>query len=151
MDGIEVMAVIFSKRLGITVGTFVMIYNILLYIICGFVLKSWILPLYSIVTYAAALKTVDFIVEGIDRSKCAIIITDHPDEICKALSETFESGVTHLNAKGGYSNRDKSMIYFIINRYQIIRMKDIVHNIDPFAYITISEVADIFSSNNNNQ
>ena len=151
MDGIEVMAVIFSKRLGITVGTFVMIYNILLYIICGFVLKSWILPLYSIVTYAAALKTVDFIVEGIDRSKCAIIITDHPDEICKELSETFESGVTHLSAKGGYSNRDKSMIYFIINRYQIIRMKDIVHNIDPFAYITISEVADIFSSNNNNQ
>lgn len=151
MDGIEVMAVIFSKRLGITVGTFVMIYNILLYIICGFVLKSWILPLYSIVTYAAALKTVDFIVEGIDRSKCAIIITEQPDEICKALSETFESGVTHLNAKGGYSNRDKSMIYFIINRYQIIRMKDIVHNIDPFAYITISEVADIFSSNNNNQ
>ena len=151
MDGIEVMAVIFSKRLGITVGTFVMIYNILLYIICGFVLKSWILPLYSIVTYAAALKTVDFIVEGIDRSKCAIIITEHPDEICKALSETFESGVTHLNAKGGYSNRDKSMIYFIINRYQIIRMKDIVHNIDPLAYITISEVADIFSSNNNTQ
>ena len=151
MDGIEVMAVIFSKRLGITVGTFVMIYNILLYIICGFVLKSWILPLYSIVTYAAALKTVDFIVEGIDRSKCAIIITEHTDEICKALSETFESGVTHLNAKGGYSNRDKSMIYFIINRYQIIRMKDIVHNIDHLAYITISEVADIFSSNNNNQ
>ena len=87
----------------------------------------------------------------IDRSKCAIIITEHPDEICKALSETFESGVTHLSAKGGYSNRDKSMIYFIINRYQIIRMKDIVHNIDPLAYITISEVADIFSSNNNNQ
>ena len=80
MDGIEVMAVIFSKRLGITVGTFVMIYNILLYIICGFVLKSWILPLYSIVTYATALKTVDFIVEGIDRSKCVIIITEHPDE-----------------------------------------------------------------------
>lgn len=80
MDGIEVMAVIFSKRLGITVGTFVMIYNILLYIICGFVLKSCILPLYSIVTYAAALKTVDFIVEGIDRSKCAIIIAEHPDE-----------------------------------------------------------------------
>ena len=55
-------------------------HNILLYIICGFVLKSWILPLYSIVTYAAVLKTVDFIVEGIDRSKCAIIITEHPDE-----------------------------------------------------------------------
>lgn len=145
MDGIEVMAVIFAKKLGITVGTFVMVYNVLLYIICGFVLKSWILPLYSIVTYAAALKTIDFIVEGIDRAKCAIIITEVPDKICKALSETFGSGMTHLEAKGGYSNRDKSMIYFVVNRYQVIRMRDIIHEIDPSAYITISEVADVFS------
>ena len=148
MDGIEVMAVIFAKRLGITVGTFVMGYNVLLYIICGIVLKSWILPLYSIVTYAAALKTVDFIVEGVDRAKCAIIITEQADAICKALSETFGSGMTHLEAKGGYSNRDKAMIYFVVNRYQVIRMRDLVHEIDPAAYITISEVADVFSNNN---
>ncbi len=150
MDGIEVMAVIFAKRLGITVGTFVMVYNVLLYVVCGIVLKSWILPLYSIVTYAAALKTVDFIVEGIDRAKCAIIITEMPDEVCKALSDAFTSGMTHLDAKGGYSNRDKSMIYFVVNRYQVIRMRDLVHEIDPSAYITISEVADVFSNNNRN-
>lgn len=147
MDGIEVMAVIFAKRLGITVGTFVMVYNVLLYVICGFVLKSWILPLYSIVTYAAALKTIDFIVEGLDRAKCAMIITEKSEEVCKALSETFSSGMTHLDAKGGYSNREKSMIYFVVNRYQVIQMKEIVHEIDPAAYITISEVADVFSSN----
>ena len=104
MDGIEVMAVIFAKRLGLTVGTFVMIYNILLYIICGFMLNSWILPLYSIVTYAAALKTIDFIVDGLDRAKCAIIITEHPNEVCQKLCEVFGSGVTYLEAKGGYSN-----------------------------------------------
>ena len=151
MDGIEVMAVIFAKRIGITVGTFVMIYNVILYVICGIVLKSWILPLYSIVTYAAALKTVDFIVEGLDREKCAIIITESPDEICKALGEAFGSGMTHLDAKGGYSNRSKSMIYFIVNRYQVIRMRDLVHEIDPLAYITISEVADVFSNNHKNK
>lgn len=150
MDGIEVIAVIFAKKLGITVGTFVMIYNVLLYVVCGFVLQSWILPLYSIVTYTAALKTIDFIVEGVDRAKCAIIITEVPEAICKALSETFGSGMTHLEAKGGYSNRDKSMIYFVVNRYQVIRMRDIVHEIDPSAYITISEVADVFSNNNKN-
>lgn len=150
MDGIEVMAVIFAKKLGVTVGTFVMVYNVLLYIICGIILKSWILPLYSIVTYAAALKTIDFIVEGIDRAKCAIIITENPHEICQALSEAFGSGMTHLEAKGGYSNRDKSMIYFVVNRYQVIRMRDIVHEIDPHSYITISEVADVFSNNNKN-
>ncbi len=148
MDGIEVMAVIFAKRLGITVGTFVMIYNVLLYVVCGFVLNSWILPLYSIVTYAAALKTIDFIVDGLDRAKCAIIITDHPDEVCDKLCEVFGSGVTCLEAKGGYSNKEKSMLYFVMNRYQVVRMKEMVHEIDHNAYITISEVADVFSNNN---
>lgn len=148
MDGIEVMAVIFAKGFGITVGTFVMIYNVFLYILCGIVLNSWILPLYSIVTYAAALKTIDFIVDGIDRAKCAIIITEHPTEICSILCEVFGSGVTYLDAKGGYSNKEKSMIYFVVNRYQVVRMKELVHEIDPLAYITISEVADVFSSNN---
>lgn len=148
MDGIEVMAVIFAKRLGITVGTFVMIYNVLLYIVCGFVLNSWILPLYSIVTYAAALKTIDFIVDGLDRAKCAVIITEHPQEICGKLTETFGTGATCLNAKGGYSNKEKTMIYFIVNRYQVVRMKELVHEIDHQAYITISEIADVFSSNN---
>ena len=147
MDGIEVMAVIFAKRLGITVGTFVMLYNVLLYIVCGFVLNSWILPLYSIVTYAAALKTVDFIVDGLDRAKCAIIITEHPREVCNKLCEVFGSGVTHLEAKGGYSNEEKAMIYFVVNRYQVVRMKELVHEIDYNAYITISEVADVFSNN----
>ena len=148
MDGIEVMAVIFAKRLGITVGTFVMIYNVLLYVVCGLVLNSWILPLYSIVTYAAALKTIDFIVDGLDRAKCAVIITEHPQEICGKLCEMFGSGITYLEAKGGYSNKEKSMIYFVVNRYQIVRLKETVHDIDPLAYITISEVADVFSSNN---
>jgi uncharacterized membrane-anchored protein YitT (DUF2179 family) len=147
MDGIEVMAVIFAKRLGVTVGTFVMAYNILLYIICGFVLHSWILPLYSIVTYMAALKTVDFIVEGLDRAKSAMIITDKPDEICKELSSAFETGTTKIDAVGGYSNSNKTVVYFVVNRFQVTKMKDIVREIDPKAYITISEVADVFANN----
>lgn len=147
MDGVEVMAVIFAKRLGITVGTFVMAYNVLLYAVCGVVLQSWQLPLYSVLAYAAALKTVDFIVEGIDRAKCAIIITEKPGAVCAALGETFGRGTTYLPARGGYSHREKSMIYFVVNRYQVIHMRDLVHDIDPMAYITISEVADVFSGN----
>jgi uncharacterized membrane-anchored protein YitT (DUF2179 family) len=147
MDGIEVMAVIFAKRLGITVGTFVMAYNLILYIICGFVLQSWILPLYSIVTYMAALKTVDFIVEGFDRAKSAMIITDHPNEICERLSSAFETGTTKIDAVGGYSNSSKTVVYFVVNRFQVTKMKDIVREIDPKAYITITEVADVFANN----
>ena len=145
MDGIEVLSVIFAKKIGISVGSFVMIYNILLYITCGFVVNSWILPLYSIVTYFAALKTIDYIVEGIDRAKAAMIVTTMPDEICKALSEEFETGITTFNAKGWYSQNDKTMIYFIVNRFQIGKMKEIIHGIDTKAYISIYEVADVLS------
>lgn len=146
IDGVEVMAVIFAKSLGVTVGTFVMVYNVLLYIISGFVLQSWILPLYSIVTYGAGLKMIDFIVEGIDRSKAVMIVTEMPEEISMALMDAFESGTTKIAAKGGYSNADKTVIYFVVNRFQIVRMKNMVHTIDPKAFMTITEIADVFKS-----
>lgn len=151
MDGIEVLAVIFAKRIGISVGAFVMVYNVILYTICGFCLQSWILPLYSIVTYMAAIKAIDFIIEGFDRAKCAIIVTDQADDICNALSDEFQTGMTRLAARGGYSGDDKTMIYFILNRFQITTMKNIIRKIDPKAYIVISEVADVFPMNQTEQ
>lgn len=146
MDGIEVLAVIFAKRLSLTVGTFVMIYNVVLYIVCGVIYHSWILPLYSIVTYIAALKVIDYIVEGFDRSKSAMIITEKHEEICEKLSKQFENGITFFDAKGYYSDSEKTVIYFVLNRFQIGKMREIVHSVDPNAYISITEVADIFGA-----
>ena len=143
IDGVEVMAVIFAKKLNLTVGTFVMCYNIILYCICGLVIKSWILPLYSIVTYAAGLKTVDFIVEGFDRSKSVMIITDRPEAVSDALIAAFGTGTTKIAATGGYSNADKTIIYFVVNRFQIARMRTVIQQTDPKAFVTISEVADV--------
>ncbi|MDD6485251.1 MAG: YitT family protein [Clostridiales bacterium] len=146
IDGVDIIAVIFTKPLGISVGTFVMLYNVALYIVCGIVIQSWILPLYSIVTYAMGSKTIDYIIEGIDRKKAASIITEHCEEVCSALSEAFGSGLTIMDAKGYYSDSQKQMIYFVVNRFQIIKVKNIVHEIDPGAFIAISEIADVFSS-----
>ena len=143
MDGIEVVAVIFAKPLGISVGTFTLIYNVTLYIICGVVLRSWILPLYSIVTYAAGSKTVDFIVDGLDSSKAAMIITTKPQEIGKAVSSEFKTGLTTIDAQGFYSGQPKTMLYVVVNQFQIVKIKNIVKTIDPNAYITITPVADL--------
>lgn len=144
MDGIEVMAVIFAKKLGVSVGTFVMAYNIILYIICGIAIESWILPLYSIVTYGAALKTVDYIVEGLDRSKAATIVTGKPEDVGNAISSAFECGLTVIPAKGFYSGQPKTVLYVVLNRFQIGKMKELVLEADPSAYISIAEVADVF-------
>ena len=147
MDGVEVMAVIFAKPLGISVGTFVMVYNVLLYVVCGIALNSWILPLYSIVTYMAALKTIDYIVDGFDRERCAMIVTIKPEEICSSLSAAFDCGSTRVEAIGGYSNTEKTIVYFVVNRFQVTKMRTLVHKIDPTAFITLHEVADLYKAN----
>lgn len=146
IDGIEVMAVTFSKKVNMTVGTFVMIYNVILYIIIGIIFKSWELPLYSIITYAVAIKSVDFIVEGLDKAKSVMIITEREEEICDALSHNFGYGVTQIHATGYYSQQSRSVIYFVVNRFQIAKLKMIVKAIDPNAFITISETSDVLGS-----
>lgn len=146
MDGIEILAVLFAKRLGISVGMFVMVFNVGLYIVAGFVISSWILPLYSIITYAAAVKTVDFIAEGLDKAKSAMIITDKPQDICQALSQEFGNGITLLSARGYYSDSEKALIYFVVNRFQINKVRTIVRSEDPSAYVTITEVSDVLGS-----
>ena len=143
IDGLDVLSVIFAKRIGISIGTFVMSFNVLLYIVCGIAIKSWVLPLYSIVTYFIGSHTVDYIVEGFDRSMCAMIVTNKAEEISAKLSESFKAGGTIVNATGGYSKDEKQIIFFIVNRFQINKMKNMVKAIDNSAFISLQNVADI--------
>ena len=149
IDGVDVLSVTFAKKIGISLGTFVMIFNTILYIICGIVINSWILPLYSIVTYFVGSKTVDFIVEGFNKSKCAMIVTTKSSEITEALSEQFGVGGTIVNAVGGYSKESKEIIYFIVNHFQINKLKLIVHSIDEKAFISLQDVSDIIKNKTN--
>lgn len=149
IDGIEVMAVIFAKKIGITVGTFVMSYNVVLYVIAGMLNAfgvldgDWKLPLYSIITYMVGLKTIDFIVEGLDKAKAVMIITNHPDNVCRALSEAFGSGITVYDAKGYYSGQSKQIVYFVINRFQIPKVKKLILEVDPTSFISITETSEV--------
>ncbi len=143
IDGVDVLSVIFAREIGISIGTFVMIFNTLLYIVCGIVIHSWILPLYSIVTYFVGSKTVDFLVEGFDRSMCAMIVTTKSKQISAALNEQFKAGGTIVNATGGYSKNEKQIIYFIVNHFQINKLKKLVTDIDKNAFISLQNVAGI--------
>ena len=149
IDGVEVMAVIFAKKLGVSVGTFVMSYNVVLYTVAGFLGESWILPLYSIITYMAGLKTIDFIVEGLDKAKAVMIITTHPEHVCMALSEGFGSGITVYDAKGYYSGQSKKIVYFVVNRFQIAKAKRLVTEADPAAFISITETSEVLGLKKN--
>ena len=146
IDGIDVLSVTFARRIGVSIGSFVLVFNTALYIACGIVLRSWILPLYSIVTYFVGSKTVDFVVEGIDRSKCAMIVTARGEAVSRALSESFSSAGTVLEATGGYSGEAISVIYFVTNHFQINKLKTVVHREDPAAFISLMDVSDVIRS-----
>lgn len=146
IDGMEVLGVIFAKSLGLTVGSFVMAYNVVLYLLIGIVFNSWVLPLYSIVTYAVGNKTVDFVVEGFDKAKSVMIVTSMEEAVCKALSEEFGRGITQLHGRGYYSGAEKCVIYFVVNRFQIPRVKKMVTAMDTNAFITITEISDVMGS-----
>lgn len=147
IDGIDVLSVVFAKRLGISIGTFVMVFNAFLYIVCGLVIHSWILPLYSVVTYFIGSKTVDFIVEGFDRENCAMIVTTKSQQITSALQNTFGSSGTIIRATGGYSGESKDIVYYVVNHFQIYRLKELVCEIDPNAFISLHDISDVVRKN----
>lgn len=145
MDGLDVLAVLYSKKLNLSVGTFSLIFNTILYIVCGIVNASWQLPLYSIIAFFCGSKTIDFIVDGISRSKCALIVTNKAKEISEELAKNFDGSGTIVKATGGYSKTEKEMLYFNVNQFQIYKLKKIVFAIDKQAYVTLQEVSDILS------
>lgn len=147
IDGVEVMSLVFAKKLNLTVGTFVMIFNVILYVVCGILFDSWELPLYSVISYAVGLKAVDFIVDGLDKAKAVMIITENPDLLLKCISSYFGRGITVFEARGYYSDQKKKVVYVVVNRFEISRLKSIVSTVDEGAFVTISEVSDIMGAN----
>ncbi len=147
LDGVEVVAVMVAKKMGMTVGTFVMAYNVVLYTVSALIFKSWEIPLYSIIAYAIGLKAVDFIVEGVDKGKAAWIISDKSEEIAKHLSDNLFRGITVLDGKGYYSQMPKKILYIVVNRFEIARLKELVSEIDPKAFVSISDISDTMGVN----
>lgn len=146
IDGVEVLAVVFAKRIGITVGSFVMSYNVVLYVVAGIVTKDWIAPLYSIIAYTVGLKAVDFVIDGFDKAKSAFIITDRHNEVAEMLSKEFGRGVTSIDAEGYYSRTPKTVLYCVVNRFEVGKLKSVVTEIDPNAFLVINDVTDSLGS-----
>lgn len=146
LDGVEVLAVLFAKKIGLTVGTFVMSYNVLLYTIAALIFKSWTIPLYSVIAYFVGIKTVDFIVEGLDKSKAAFIITSKDREMMAILSKKLGRGLTAFDARSYYSDTDKKIIYCVINRFEIPNLKKYIKEVDPDSFVTINEVSDVIGT-----
>ena len=142
IDGVEVIAVLFAKKLGLTVGSFMMIYNTILYAVAALLFHSWNVPLYSVIAYAVGNKVIDFVVDGFDRGNSVFIVGKRDSELPAYLSEALGRGVTLLEAYGGYSGEEKTLLYCVVNRFEIGRVKQLVLELEPEAFMAVGDVSE---------
>ena len=142
LDGTEIVAIIMDKRTGFSVGEMVMFMNLFILGSAGLVF-GWDKAMYSLVAYFVAFKMIDVTIEGLDESKGVMIVTDNPDEIADALMARLGRGVTILHGEGGYSGEPKKVLYSVITRLEIAKLKSIIYEKDENAFVTIHEVHDV--------
>ncbi|GAB6931229.1 YitT family protein [Paenibacillus sp. JCM 10914] len=146
LDGTEIVAILLSKRLRIPVGQIIMIINVFIFITAGFVFGADS-AMYSIFSYYIAAKMMDIVVEGLDESKSVTIISNEYEEISSAIMQRLGRSTTMIYAKGGYSQTDTQMIYCVVTRLEIAKLKTVVQEIDKNAFISIQNVADVLGGN----
>jgi uncharacterized membrane-anchored protein YitT (DUF2179 family) len=146
IDGTEVLAIYLSKKTGLTIGDIILIFNIIIFSFGAYVLSIEI-ALYAILTYLAASKTIDFIIEGIEEYTGITIISEKSEEIRLMITEKLGRGVTLYNGKGGFGKKDEiskhiDIIYTVITRLEIARLKTEVDKIDSKAFLIMSSIKD---------
>lgn len=142
LDGTEIVGILLSRKLPFSVGEFVMFANIFIFSWAGFVL-GWEQAMYSILTYYIASKTIDAVIQGMNDTKSIIIISDEFEELGQAINDRLGRSVTKLYGKGGYNDRDKEVIYLVVTRLEISKLKQVIHDIDPKAFLTIMNTQEV--------
>lgn len=142
LDGTEVLAILLNKKLPFSVGEMIMFFNIFIFSWGGFVF-GWDRAMYSILAYAITFKTIDIVIEGVDQSKSAWIISEDHRELGEAILARLGRGVTYLNGEGAYTGDDKKVIFCVITRLEEAKLKLIVEEIDPSAFLAVADIAEV--------
>ncbi|MHB1406224.1 MAG: YitT family protein [Desulfitobacteriaceae bacterium] len=142
LDGTEIVAIIFSKKSSFSVGEIVMFFNLFILSSAGFVF-GWDKSMYSLIAYFIAFKVIDLTIEGLDESKAVMIVSDHPEKISERLMARLGRGVTRLEGKGCYSKEAKGALYSVVTRLEVAKLKSIIDETDPNAFVTITDVHDV--------
>ena len=145
IDGTEVLAIYLSKKLGATIGDIIIVINILIFGTAAYFLSVEI-ALYSMVTYLAASKTLDFVIEGIEEYTGVTIISSYNDLVRNMIIEKLGRGVTVYNGKSGYGKageaKDIEIVYTVVTRLELNKLNTELEKIDSNAFVVMSSIKD---------
>ena len=139
LDGTEIVAIILDKKISFSIGEIVMFFNFFILVGAGFI-YGWDRAMYSLIAYFIAFKVIDIVTEGVDESKAVMIISDKYKDITDAIIARLGRGVTLLSSKGGYSKVQANVIYVVVSRLELAKLKSIVLDFDQEALITVGSV-----------
>ena len=129
LDGSEIVAIIFDKKSSLGAAGFV---------------YDWNSAMYSLIAYFVAYKMMDLVITGVEESKGVMVITDKSEEVADVVMHRLGRGVTLLYGEGAYTKTPKRIIYCVVTRLELTKLKDIIYEVDENAFITINDVHDVF-------
>jgi uncharacterized membrane-anchored protein YitT (DUF2179 family) len=145
IDGTEVLAIYLSRKFGTTMGDIILVINVVIFSAAAYLLGIEI-ALYSMVTYLAASKTLDFIVEGIEEYIGVTIVSAHSKEIREMIIDKLGRGVTIYSGRRGFGSIDETIevdvIYTVITRLELNRLNTEIEKIEPSAFVVMNSVKD---------
>ena len=144
VDGTESVAIVVSKKTDLSVGQIVLIFNLVIYTIAGFIF-GFDRAMYSLLTYVITFKVIDFVSEGLEQAKAAMIITERGTSLSKEIYNKLGRTTTTIRGKGLISG-EKEVLYCVLTRIEIFELKRIVEEMDESAFITILDVSDIIGN-----
>ena len=142
LDGTEITAIILDRKTSFSVGEVVMFFNLFILGAAGFVF-GWDKAMYSLVAYFIISKMIDVVLKGLDESYAVMIVSDEYEEIADALMHRLGRGVTYLHGQGAYTGDDKQVLYCVVTRLEVVKLKEIALEKDETAFVTINLVHDI--------
>ncbi len=144
LDGTEVAALLVSKRSGLLrVGDVILILNIFIFSAAAFILGIES-ALYSIVTYFAASRTIDFLLHGIEQNTAVVVVSERSEEIRQAIIRDLARGVTVYKGRGGWSDAEQDILFCVVTRLEIGRVRGLVTEFDPAAFVVVYPLADVY-------
>lgn len=146
IDGTEVLAIFLSKKTGITIGDVILIFNIIIFSFGAYIMSIEV-ALYAMLTYIAAAKTVDFIIEGVEEYTGITIVSNNSEDIRIMITENLGRGVTIYSGKGGFGKKGESLkeidvIYTVVTRLEIAKLRTEIDKIDSDAFVIMNSIKD---------
>lgn len=142
LDGTEILALVLSKRMAATVGEIILMLNITIFVFAGIFIGAEP-ALYSVLTYFAAFKTIDFLLHGIEAYNGVMIFSSQSEKIRSAILEQLGRGVTVLKGMGGYTSADQEVIYCVVTRLELSRLQSLISSVDTTSFVVISPVHEV--------